>query len=116
MAKSCCNSNRTRIIKIGGHDTGVIDLDNILMDVYSLGFEDEKEIKAELLKRAKDKNYIPESRELYYSVALMSEYKKLLKEKVSTVLKCTETKMTEIESQKYSVLQRIKKKLYKIFA
>jgi len=85
MPGPCCGPGSTRKIKIGGFDIGVVDLDNILMDVYSLGLEDDEKIKAEILKRAKGKNYISESRELHYSNALMSEYKKFVIEKKSHI-------------------------------
>jgi len=115
MPGSCCKSNKTRIIKIGGVETGVIDLDQILMDVYLLGLENEKEIESELLKRAKEKNYIPESREVYYSIALMSEYRKLLEEKEPSISKSPDTKIIKTEHQKYSIGHKIKRKLQRFF-
>ncbi len=57
-----------------GFRVGIIDLDNILKQVADLGLSEEQTIKAELLERTKDLNYVPRSAEKEYSTALYQEY------------------------------------------
>ena len=64
-----------KIIKVGNGEVGIIDLRKILTEVYLLGIEDEPVLKEELLKRVKEKNYIPKGKEELYAEALWREYR-----------------------------------------
>jgi hypothetical protein len=57
-----------------GFRVGIVDLDNILKEVANLKLTDAKVIRAELLQRVKDSNYIPSSAENEYTTALYQEY------------------------------------------
>jgi hypothetical protein len=64
-----------KIIKIGESEVGIIDLHNILREVYLLGLEDEPALKNELLRRTKEKNYFTENDQDLYGEAFLREYR-----------------------------------------
>jgi len=68
-------------IKIGKHPSGIIGLKKILEEVANQckGRADD-EIKAELLKRLSQKNYISSNAKEVYSQAFLREYKKFVGE------------------------------------
>jgi hypothetical protein len=67
-----------RIIKIGGSEVGIIDLEKILRRVYLLKINDESVLREELFKRIKEKNYIPEDIKDQYAEAFFMEYLALM--------------------------------------
>ncbi|MGB9773280.1 MAG: hypothetical protein ACP5JH_04620 [Bacteroidota bacterium] len=74
---SCCAKPITKIIKVGDIDTGIIGLENALLNVYISGVDDEEQLKRELLLWIKMfGNYVSRSREEDYKQALLREYKR----------------------------------------
>lgn len=67
--------SNVRIIKIGKTETGIIDLDRTIIEVYLEGLEDESLIRDELFRRLKEKNYIPEKYADLYAEAFLREYR-----------------------------------------
>jgi hypothetical protein len=73
---SCCGPPPgTRQIEIAGYLVGVVDLDRVLQEVRKLGPTDKEVIKEELLRRVKEKNYVPRAYEDHYREALWKEYR-----------------------------------------
>lgn len=68
--------NETATLSVGGKDVGISCLDDVMNEVLSMNMSDEGEIKRELLKRVKDRDYVPPNAEHEYSNALLDEYKK----------------------------------------
>ena len=80
--KPCCPASamkNVRQIFISGILTGIVNLDNILQEVYELGIKDEKKLKKELLEKVKIYNYVASGVEKQYEDALFNEYQKYLK-------------------------------------
>lgn len=76
MTKSCCGKPIAKIIKVAHFEAGIVGLETALQNVYTLGLEDEEQIKAELLQFVKDfGNYISPGTEEDYKVALWREYR-----------------------------------------
>jgi hypothetical protein len=67
--------SNVKIIKVGDSEVGIIDLMKILREVYLLGLEDELPLKEELVRRAREKNYISEKGLDLYAEALWREYR-----------------------------------------
>ena len=59
-----------------GSRVGILNLDSILKEVADLKLMDTHEIKAEILQRVKECNYVPSSAENEYGVALFQEYQR----------------------------------------
>ncbi len=68
--------NETATLSVGGKDVGISCLDDVMNEVLSMNISDEGEIKRELLKRVKDRDYVPTNAEQEYSDALLDEYRK----------------------------------------
>lgn len=68
-------------ITVGGHPTGIIGLQPIIENVAKeFAGKSDDEIKAELLKRLSQKNYISKSTTDVYGRAFLREYKKFVGE------------------------------------
>ncbi|MDH7506455.1 MAG: hypothetical protein QHH15_01525 [Candidatus Thermoplasmatota archaeon] len=83
--KPCCPAcamRNVRQIFIGGILTGIVNLDNILQEVYELGIKDENKLKKELLEKVKIYNYVASGVEKQYEDALFNEYQKYLKNRM----------------------------------
>jgi|WetSurMetagenome_2_1015567.scaffolds.fasta_scaffold04269_4 hypothetical protein len=76
--KPCDSGPEARIVKkltlSDGFRVGIVNLDNILREVAGLKLTDPLAIKAELLKIAEDRNYIPSVARNDYAAALFVEY------------------------------------------
>jgi hypothetical protein len=68
--------NETATLSVGGKDVGIVCLEDVMNEVLSLNIVDDTEIERELLKRVKERDYIPPKAEKEYSEALLVEYKK----------------------------------------
>lgn len=68
--------NETATLSVGGKDVGITCLDDVMNEVLSLNLYDDAVIKKELLRRIKDRDYVPPNSEGEYSEALLNEYKK----------------------------------------
>ncbi len=68
--------NETATLSVGGKDVGISCLEDVMNEVLSMNISDEGEIKRELLKRVKDRDFVPPTAEQEYSDALLDEYKK----------------------------------------
>lgn len=63
-------------INIRGKSVGIEGLDEILCHVASKGTSGDKLLKAELLRKVREKNYVPTGVEVEYAEALLREYNK----------------------------------------
>jgi hypothetical protein len=63
-----------RITLPDGSKVGIMDLDEIIKEVVDLKLAGNDQIKAELLRRVKSRNYVAPSAEEEYSTALLLEY------------------------------------------
>ena len=81
----CCLLDAARKVRKlhlpNGVSVGISGLDKVLEEISQLGLKDEERIKAELLIRIRENNYIPKSGEKDYQNALYSEYVHFLKKK-----------------------------------
>jgi hypothetical protein len=68
--------NETATLSVGGKDVGISCLDDVMNEVLSMNIENDAEIRHELLKRIKERDYVPPKAEGEYSDALLNEYKK----------------------------------------
>jgi len=71
-------SDEITTISIGKVKIGLIGLNAIVEQVRAKNLTDDEEIKQQLLKMVKQKNYVPSSREADYAQALLRYYKKSL--------------------------------------
>jgi small redox-active disulfide protein 2 len=69
-------------IMVGGNSVSIVGLEAIMQKVAYLGIDGEKQLKAELIKRTRVYNYVPESAELRYSEALLQAYRKYMGQEV----------------------------------
>jgi hypothetical protein len=65
-----------RRIDVAGREVGIANLDGIIEEVIALSLEDERMVRAELVRRVRIFNYIPPKIEPDYADALGREYKK----------------------------------------
>lgn len=72
-------------IVIDGKETGIDRLDWILLDVYSLGIQNDSIITDELVKRVRKFNYIPTKKIAEYRAALLREYKMLRPDDIARI-------------------------------
>jgi len=83
MSKSCCVKPIAKIIKVGTFEAGIVGLETALKTVYTSGVKDEEQIKAELLRLAKEfGNYISPGTESDYKDALFREYRKFIEKQI----------------------------------
>ncbi|NLB01049.1 MAG: NAC family transcription factor [Methanomicrobiales archaeon] len=66
---------KIKTVLVDGKATGINQLDFIVAGVRDLNLKDDAAIRAELLKRAGEFNYIPTKKKEAYGNALMQEYK-----------------------------------------
>jgi hypothetical protein len=71
----------TRRILIDGKETGIDHLDWIFDEVKKLGIGNDTLLFEELLKRAKQFNYVPTKKTDQYAAGLLAEYRKFLQKK-----------------------------------
>jgi len=64
-----------KIIKVGGSEVGIVDLEKTFREVYFLKIEDEAAVREKLLEKIKANNFIPADRENLYGEALLREYR-----------------------------------------
>jgi len=76
--KPVSTGSEVRIVKKinlpDGFRVGIVNLDIILQEVAGLKLTESREIKAQLLKKAEDRNYIPSGAGNDYAAALFYEY------------------------------------------
>ncbi len=72
-------------IVIDGKETGIDRLDWILLDVYSLGIQNDSAITDELEKRVRQFNYIPTKKIEEYREALLREYRMLRPDDIARI-------------------------------
>ncbi len=72
----CCGGEREEIVQIGiGDDAiGLIALNEIFEQLYTLGRRPDTSVENELLKMVAAKNYVPPKAEDEYRSALVREY------------------------------------------
>lgn len=68
---------KIRKIPIEGKETGIDQLDWILLDVLSLKLSNDEAITDEIVKRVRQFNYIPTKKMAEYREAFLKEYKML---------------------------------------
>jgi len=75
----CCDPDAPKIYKlnVGGEMLGLAGVEQAFLDVRSLDLAGEKAAE-KLLEIVGRRNYIPESAEIEYKRALLSEYKKYI--------------------------------------
>lgn len=76
--KPCCAAEalrRVRQVEVGGVVIGITMLDDVMREIRSMNFPDEKSISDDLLKRVKIYNYVPPRAEEQYRAALLREYR-----------------------------------------
>lgn len=66
---------KIKTVLVDGKATGINQLDFIVAGVRDLNLKDDAAIRAELLRRAGEFNYIPTKKKEAYGNALMQEYK-----------------------------------------
>ncbi|MFA7562967.1 MAG: NAC family transcription factor [Methanoculleus sp.] len=66
---------KIKTVLVDGKATGINQLDFIVAGVRDLNLKDDTAIRAELLRRAGEFNYIPTKKKEAYGNALMQEYK-----------------------------------------
>jgi hypothetical protein len=82
MAEKKCESkcdvgipqDETPKLRVGGKDIGIGCLDDVMSEVQELGLKDDAAITKELVKRVKDRDFIPSKVEKEYAAALLAEY------------------------------------------
>ena len=76
---NCCDPKAPKVyyLNVGGSQMGLVGVGQAFLDVRSLDLVD-KEVAEKLLEIVKRKNYIPESAEGEYKIALLSEYKNFI--------------------------------------
>ncbi|HEX3001749.1 MAG TPA: hypothetical protein VHN82_05195 [Methanoregula sp.] len=75
----CCAADalrRIRKIPVNGVMTGINGLDESIAAVRAMNLGSESAIRAALLEKVRDGNYIPLPVEEAYAIALMEEYRK----------------------------------------
>jgi len=72
----CCDPDAPKIYKlnVGGVMVGLVGVEQAFLDVMSQGLTGQKAAE-KLLEIVEQRNYIPESAEREYKMALLSEYK-----------------------------------------
>jgi hypothetical protein len=66
--------DETPKLKVGDKDIGISCLDDVMMEVEEMGLKDDAAITKELVKRVKDRDFIPAKVEKEYAAALLAEY------------------------------------------
>ena len=69
-------------ISVSGHKVGIVGLTRVLEDVRELGLTNRIEIGSELVRRARQRNFITPGAEYEYCDALLREYSRFLGEEV----------------------------------
>lgn len=75
--KPCCVADaiwNISQVEVAGRVVGIANLAEILGGVGELGLESETEIRAELLRRVKEANYIPPGMDNAYADAVLAKY------------------------------------------
>lgn len=70
------------MVRIGGLEIGIVDLEEIFTVIEQEGIEDEGQLKTVLLQHVKEKNYVPSSKETEYTEGLWKAYRRHLGEKI----------------------------------
>lgn len=76
---NCCDPRAPKVFMlfVGGFQVGLVGVEQAFLDVRSLDLVD-KEAAEKLLEIVKRRNYIPESVEREYKIALRAQYKNFL--------------------------------------
>ena len=75
-----CAAKKIKILTFpNGIQTGIVGLDDIMKEVNGLKLTDAQTIKAELLRRVKESNYVAPRAEAQYIEVLFKEYQQSLK-------------------------------------
>jgi len=76
---NCCDPNAPKVYKlnVGGELLGLAGVEQAFLDVRILDLAGEKAAE-KLLEIVERKNYIPESAEREYEIALLAEYKNFI--------------------------------------
>ncbi len=76
MPGECCQRPRTKIIKVGTFEAGIIDFDAIMKEQAGTDLPDDQELGIQLVSKArKHGNYISPASEELYRVALSREFR-----------------------------------------
>ncbi|NIM96962.1 MAG: hypothetical protein GTO24_02400 [candidate division Zixibacteria bacterium] len=67
---------KTKLVTIEGKQIGIVGLEEVLEDFSQAGRKPDEDVKHDLLKRLRELNYIPASKEEVYGSAFLDEYKK----------------------------------------
>ena len=76
--KPCCVADaiwRVGQVEVAGRVVGIANLGEILGAVRVMGLESESEIRAELLRRVKEDNYVPRGMDDAYADAVLAKYR-----------------------------------------
>ena len=76
--KPCCVADaiwRVGQVEVAGRVVGIANLREIFGVVGAMGLESEAEIRAELLRRVKEDNYVPRGMDDAYADAVLSKYR-----------------------------------------
>ncbi len=74
----CSGSSDVTILKIGGREVGVRDVEDIFEDLEEEGISPDEVDEDELIERFREHNYIPTKKEKEYKEALLSEYREYI--------------------------------------
>lgn len=69
---------KTKFIIVEGKQIGIVGLDDVLEELYRSGRKPDERLKDYLLKRLKQFNYIPSSKQALYAQAFWEEYRRFL--------------------------------------
>jgi NAD-dependent dihydropyrimidine dehydrogenase PreA subunit len=67
---------KTKLIVIEGKQIGIVGLDEVSEEFFKAGRKPDERLKRQILKRLKQLNYIPSSKEEVYAPVLLDAYKK----------------------------------------
>lgn len=79
--KPCCSAEalrRVKQIEVDGKTAGIVWLEPIMKEVAALNLMTDERIIAELTKRVKAYNYVPQSVEKSYASAIFKEFKRYI--------------------------------------
>jgi NAD-dependent dihydropyrimidine dehydrogenase PreA subunit len=74
---------KTKLVTIEGKQIGIAGLEEVLDEFLKAGGLPDEELKGQILKRLKEYNYIPSSKEEIYASVFLDEYKKFRHRKQS---------------------------------
>jgi len=77
-AAGCCGGGDAEVTQVAiddrGFTVGIVGLNPVFEQLYTMGRKSEAEVRDELLAMVKTRNYVPPSAEERYKTALLREY------------------------------------------